>query len=659
MLEMPCARPPISALHRRSPNQGFSLHNSNSDMCGITGIITKTETNGESALRDQVLAMNRAIQHRGPDGTGCFTENGVGLGHVRLAILDLSPDGAQPMHSQDESLVLVFNGEIYNYLELRSELAAQGHVFKTKCDTEVVLHAYQEWGEKCVQRFNGMWAFAIWDRTQRRLFASRDRFGVKPFYFKEENDSFIFSSELKGIAAVRSLTKANRGKIHDYLAYGYRANDGQTFFADVSELPAAHSLTLENGKCLVTKYWSLPAPSASPVAGRGSHEERRRTLKALIEDATRLRFRSDVPVALLQSGGLDSSIIASIVNQFLEKGELDSEKVQALTAHFPEFEDDEVAIVDRLKASFPHIAFKTEEIHENHLREDLLEFIKQMGEPLASPTSFAHWCLMKQLKNQGIKCVINGQGADEAYAGYLNYIIGYRLLDLFFSRPWALAGQVRSLMKHSGYSLSYIIAQFFKAIAGRRAAAQVRSKVERVNDALNPEFRAENDRRLPNLRMSMGNDNLDRHLRGQLEYYGFNQILHYEDHSSMSQGIEIRSPFIDYRVMEFAFTIPDADKFDDGRTKLILRNAFRGQVPEFIVDSRVKIGFNTPSTTWLTSPEMRSLFEELCSKPFQCKTIWDGDKLRRKFTDGNPGKFPLWRFLNVELWAREYRITNL
>jgi asparagine synthase (glutamine-hydrolysing) len=628
-------------------------------VCGINGIVTKAGVRGENVLRDDVLSMNRAILHRGPDGSGCFAEDCAALGHVRLAILDLSAGGAQPMYNESSSLVLVFNGEIYNYIELREELLAKGHVFRSRSDSEVILHAFEEWGEECVKRFNGMWAFGIWNRVTQRLFISRDRLGVKPLYFKAESDSFIFSSELKGITAVRSLTKANRGKVHDYLAYGYRVNDGQTFFAEVNELPPGHNLTLENGGWSITRYWHLPERETHQPLSNNQGEERRQALHELLGNAVRLRFRSDVPVALLQSGGLDSSIIACIVNDLLAKGDLEARKVLALTAHFPGSEYDEVEVVERLLSSLPHIDLETVEISGKHLSEHLHDFIRQIGEPVASPTSFAHWSLMKELKKQGIKCVINGQGADEAFAGYIRYIIGYRLLDLLFSRPWTLPGQIISLMRRNRFSLRYILAQFFKAVAGRRAAAHVRSRVERVNDVLSQEFRKEHDGRLPDLPMAVGSDNLDKHLRRQLEYYGFNQILHYEDHSSMSQGIEIRSPFVDYRMMEFAFTLPDTDKFDHGRTKAIMRDAYKGLVPDFIVNSAVKIGFHTPSETWLTSPGMKSIFNELCHGNLKCRIIWDETKMKNMFGERTHGNFPLWRFLNVELWAREFGITNL
>lgn len=628
-------------------------------MCGINGIITNACPGAEPVLRERVLAMNRAIQHRGPDGSGCFAEDGVGLGHVRLAILDLSEDGAQPMFNENMSLVLVFNGEIYNYLELREELEAKGYVFRSRTDSEVILNAFEEWGEECVQHFNGMWAFGIWNRGQQRLFASRDRLGVKPLYFKAESDWFSFSSELKGIHAVRPLTMANRGKVHDYLAYGYRVNDGESFFAGVNELPPGHNLTVANGHWSISRFWSLPERASPKGWSQEDREGRLDELRALVKDSIRLRFRSDVPVAVLQSGGLDSSIIATVVNDCLEKGELGGDRVLALTAHFPGSEFDEVEVVKRLFAGFSRIDLETIEIDGNQLSANLHEFVREIGEPVASPTSFAHWSLMKELRKRGIKCVINGQGADEAFAGYGKFFFGYRLLDLVFSRPWSVLGEVRALRNHLGFGYCYILAQFFKAMAGRRAAAQMRSKMEKVNEVLSQEFRHEHAGRLLDLPMAMAPNNLDRYLRMHLEYYGFNQILHYEDHSAMSQGIEIRSPFVDYRLMEFAFSLPDEEKFAAGRTKKILRDAFRKVLPGFVVDNPLKIGFNTPSEAWLASDEMKPIFDELRREGLQCRTIWDATKMKGMFGEQQAGKFPLWRFLNVELWAREFGITNL
>lgn len=629
-------------------------------MCGINGTVLPLNRCSRTASFQRVEAMNRAIRHRGPDGTGVIVDDEIALGHVRLAILDLSDDGAQPMRSNDGRFVLTFNGEIYNYIELRNELINEGYEFRSRTDSEVIIYAYAAWGEDCVKRFNGMWAFAIWDHRERHLFISRDRLGVKPLYFRADGDMFVFSSELKGIHAAIPLTRANPGKIHDYLAYGCRVNDGETFFAGVNELLPGHNLSYRDGSWSVSQYWTLP--NIGPAARRemfGPPEERRRKLEALLKDAVLLRFRSDVPVALLQSGGLDSAVIATIVNESLRTGELEAERVLAITAHFPGSEYDEVGVVTRLFSGFDRIGLQTVELNEGHLADNIYEFVREIGEPVASPTSFAHWSLMKELRHQGIKCVINGQGADEAFAGYIRYVIGYRLLDLAMSNPGAVWGQALALQRQYGFGLSYLVAQIAKAIAGRRAAFRLRSRLEGTADLLSPGFRRENDCRVRELSVAMAPNNLYQTLHAQLEYYGFNQILHYEDHSSMSQGIEIRSPFVDYRVMEFAAGLPDADKLHDGRSKKIIRDIYRGRVPEYIIDSRVKIGFNTPSQSWLVSESMKPIYEELCGRDLRCRTIWNESKLRQILRSRRFGKLPVWRFLNVELWAREYGVTNL
>lgn len=284
-------------------------------MCGINGWVGRQRQH-----RDQINAlierMNSAIAHRGPDGNGIFATEQVGLGHQRLSIIDLSSAGAQPMRSVDGRLHLVFNGEIYNYLEIADELRALGHVFHSHSDTEVLLNAFRQWGAACVQRFNGMWAFAIWDEAEQTLFASRDRLGVKPFAYRQLPDGLVFSSEIAGLRAAAPLREANLGKLHDYLAYGYRTNNGETYFKDVFELRPGHNLVWKEGRLRIERYWALPAAGTQPLPPAS---ERVEAYSALLHDAVRLRFRSDVSVALLQSGGIDSSVICTIVNDEIAK----------------------------------------------------------------------------------------------------------------------------------------------------------------------------------------------------------------------------------------------------------------------------------------------------------------------------------------------------
>jgi len=615
-------------------------------------------------LRTSVQAMNLAIAHRGPDGEGLWQDERIALGHRRLAILDLSEAGHQPMFNEDGQLVLVFNGEIYNYLELIPELVALGHVFRSRTDSEVILHAYEQWGPRCVERFNGMWAFAIWDRRQQRLFASRDRLGVKPFFYMAQRERLVFSSEVAGIRAAVPVHEANLGKLHDYLAYGYRINDGQTLFAGIQELLPGHNLVMEageGGRLSVQRYWQLPSHTTElPPA------QRVEAFHALLVDAVKLRFRSDVPVALLQSGGLDSSAICAVVNDEIAAGRLGRgfghEQVTGYTAVHPGHAYDESAAVRELMATCPHIRSVQLQPRGDDLAAEFARFTQAMQEPVFSATAYAHWCLMRAVREQGIKVVINGQGADEALAGYGNYIVGYRLLDLLLSRPQQVLPEARAMHARMGLSYGKLAAQTVKAMAGRRAASRWRAhRTEGSQEVLSPDFARAHAHHLPELGMQWQPGNLDSHLRSQLTHFGFNQILHYEDQSSMSQSVEMRSPFIDYRLMEFAFTLPMEDRFSAGITKRLLRQAFAQRLPPSIVGSYRKIGFATPFDEWAGSPGFQGLVRDTVHSPeFRSRGVWDAHRLAPLLgqTEAIGRGFPTWRFLSAEMWMRQAGITN-
>lgn len=630
-------------------------------MCGINGSLSRRGV-GRGELGARVAVMNAAIAHRGPDGSGVFERDGVALGHRRLSIIDLSDAGAQPMHSADGSLKLVFNGEIYNYLELTEELRALGCQFRSHSDSEVILHAYRMWGESCVRRFNGMWAFAIWDERERKLFASRDRLGVKPFFYIESGGELLFSSEIAGLRAARPLDRANLGKLHDYLAYGYRTNNGETMLEGVRELLPGHKLVwrLDGGSMEMHRYWSLEeAQVMLPPAS-----ERAEAFADLLRDAVRLRFRSDVPVALLQSGGIDSSVICSIVNDEIDAGRLGGlETVTAFTATHPGHAYDEAANVRALMATCPHVRSIELTPGGEALAQDFQAYVRAMQEPMGSAASYAHWKLMQAVRAQGIKVVINGQGADEALAGYGFYIRGYRMLDLLQTNPAAVLREARAIHANMPFGYGGLAAQTIKAMMGRRLASQLRARlVEGSAGVLQPAFRQQNAGYLPDLSMVCGGGNLDRHLRGQLHDYGFNQILHYEDQSSMSQGVEIRSPFVDYRLMEFAFALPDEDKFSGGVTKKILRDGFRGRVPAQIIDSKIKLGFATPFADWLRGDALQSFVRKLVSSPsFKERTIWRAQPLAAKLVDPTAALkgFPSWRFIMTALWLEEFGVSNV
>ena len=628
-------------------------------MCGINGIFHFggfEEGKQDDYHFANIRVMNEAIAHRGPDEEGVFVDYPVSLGFRRLSIIDLSEHGNQPMFNEDGSIVIVFNGEIYNYKELMPELLSKGHIFKSKCDTEVVIHAYEEYGEDCVKTFNGMWAFVIYDLKKKKLFASRDRFGVKPFYYYKDNQRFIFSSEIKAILKLGIGSNANHCKVFNYLAYGYSTNDGRTFFKHINELPPAHNLSITQKSFSVKRYWDFPERSYN----RNNLAE---DLRELVFDSVSLRFRSDVPVSILLSGVIDSGIIASVSNMLIEKGVLNNESVSAYSAVFPGFKYDESEQIKEILNLCPHISGHFISPSSEKLAHDLPEFVYGLGEPVFSSTSFAHYILMKEISKQSVKVVLNGQGSDEAWAGYGRYIIGYYLLGILISEPGKFFDQLRKSSDAMGLSTTFISGQILKALLPRRYASRLRSKYsEKIFGLMSTEFIRQNYGCFDNpQRKRISNSALDDYMKYNIAYQGFNQILHYEDHSSMQSSIEMRSPFIDYRLMELAFSIPSEKKLSDGITKRIVRDAFRDLLPESVVNSKRKIGFATPFEDWAKEPELAAIIKEtLGSDQIKKRFIYrsgSSNGVAERFRN-NPN-FPLWRILNLELWIKSYGVTNL
>ncbi len=600
--------------------------------------------------------MNDEISHRGPDGEGMLIKYPVCLGFRRLSIIDLSENAAQPMFNEDKNIAIIFNGEIYNYLELIPELKSKGHIFKSKSDTEVIIHSYEEYGFECVSKFNGMWAFAIYDFRKNILFASRDRFGVKPFYYFLNNEEFIFSSEIKAILKVKQVHEANHGKVFDYLAYGYKTSNGDTFFKDINELKPAHNIVIQNAQVKIKKYWDFRKVQSAEI-------ETEDKLKFLLFDSVKLRFRSDVPVAILLSGGLDSTIITRITDELINKNEINNKVVNAYSAVFPGFEYDESETINEFLKNCTHIKPVEISPNDNDLIDSIHNFVYGMGEPVFSPTSLAHYILMKEIKKENVKVVLNGQGADEAWCGYDKYIIGYFLLDLLLSNPLQFFLEMSAFSEKKKHSYKHFIAQTLKAILSRRYSSSLRSKYkEKISECLSPEFYKNNYSYFRNSDYNkFSANNLEGYLKYNIQYQGFSQILHYEDHSSMQNSIEVRSPFIDYRLMEFAFSIPVEKKLSKGRTKKILRELFKEKLPDSIINNYEKIGFVTPFDDWLEQPAMKEFVRDLLnSDSFNKKTIFDPKKIRKIFNERkNYPDFPYWRIINLELWSQVYEIKNL
>jgi asparagine synthase (glutamine-hydrolysing) len=602
-------------------------------MCGICGVVA-LDRPPEVETVERMLAE---LAHRGPDGRGTFDEPGVALGHLRLAIIDLSEAGLQPFASEDGRLQLIHNGEIYNYVELRAELEALGHRFRSQTDTEVIFEAYRAWGERCVQRFVGMWALAIWDSRERRLFVSRDRFGVKPLYYRLSGGRLAFASEPRAFRP--EGLRANLGAVRDYLEQSYLDHTDETFFADVRSLPPAHNLTFDERGLRIDCYWRLePAdPPADPVAA----------VRETFLDSIRLHLRSDVPVGTCLSGGIDSSAIAVGV------AHVGVRRQKTVTAYFEERGFDErpfaEAVVERTGAEPHWVSFSGEE-----LVADLPAIVESQGEPFGSTSMAAQWYVMRAAKAAGLKVMLDGQGGDELLAGY-RAAYGYLLADLL------AGGQLRELREELR---AFRVAHGANAVvaAGTLARPFLPARLEAVGRA---RLKGAAPLVHPELRSGLGGENgsgtMPDRLRGYLALLhrrGLRELLRYEDRNSMAHSLEARVPFLDHRLAELLFSLDARRLIDRGRTKAVLRDALADLLPERVRERRDKLGFVTPESTWLRGPLGDLAADVFASGSFAERGWVDAPAARRRLQAHREGKLnagmELWRALNLELWARAY-----
>ena len=618
-------------------------------MCGLCGVVALDRP----AETETVARMAAELDHRGPDGDGAWDEPGVALGFRRLAILDLSAAGMQPMASADGRLQLVHNGEIYNYRELRAELEAKGHAFRTGTDTEVVLAAYREWGEACVERFNGMWALALWDADRRTLFASRDRFGVKPLYYRLDGARLVFASEPKAFRAdPETALEANRRAVRDYVEQGYADHTAETFFAGISKLPPAHSLTFGPGGLRLRRYWSLEERDAP--AGDAAE-----SVRELLVDSVRLRLRSDVPVGTCLSGGLDSSAIACVVDHLLrteaENARPVGERQRTFTAYFEEPGFDERpfarAVVEQTGADAHWISFD-----DAALVDALPRIVEGQDEPFGSTSIVAQWFVMRAAKEAGLTVMLDGQGADETLAGYHGYF-GPFFADLL------AAGRLRDLRAEiAGYRALHGAGAATAAVAlarpfvPERVRWLARGRVRGGSSLVHPDLRGLAVTPEPN--GSHDDGRLRRQLRLILTARGLPELLRYEDRNSMAHSLEARVPFLDYRLVELLFSLDAGQLIERGKTKAVLRRALGDLLPPVVRDRVDKLGFVTPEARWLRGGLGELAADVFASRSFAERGFVDADAARRRLERHRSSEaaagFELWRALNVELWARTF-----
>lgn len=613
-------------------------------MCGLCGVVDL----GRAPETETVRRMAAALDHRGPDGDGSFADDGVALGFRRLAIIDLSDAGMQPFASEDGSLQLLHNGEIYNYRELRHELKGRGHRFRSQTDTEVIVRAYEEWGDDCVRRFNGMWALALWDGPRQRLFCSRDRFGVKPFYYSWDGGRLAFASELKAFRAAGAL-EPHLPAVRDFLEQGYVDHTDNTFFAGIRKLPPAHSLVVDERGLHVSRYWEL-----EPRDLDGDSAD---AVRELFLDAVRLRLRSDVPVGTCLSGGIDSSAIVCAVDHLLrteaENARPVGDRQRTFTAFFEERGFDERPFAEAVVAqtrSQPHwVTFDSRE-----LVDVLPSIVRTQDEPFGSTSIVAQWFVMRAAKEAGLKVMLDGQGADETLAGYHGYF-GPFFADLLRSGQLReLGAELRAYRTVHGAGVGTTAVALARPFLPERVRWAARGRARGGTALVHPD--------LPRTETPHANGFDGGYLRRQMKLIlmqrGLPELLHYEDRNSMAHSLEARVPFLDYRLVELLFSLSASDLIHRGRTKDVLRRALGDLLPPVVRDRVDKLGFVTPEAAWLRNGLGELAADVFASREFRERGFVDADSAQRSLARHRSGEktagFELWRALCVELWAREF-----
>lgn len=576
-------------------------------MCGIAGII---QLNPAGYTQADSEKMANALAHRGPDGQAYWQNenNTVLFSHRRLAIIDLNANAAQPMHYNNR-YTIVHNGEIYNYIELKDELQKKGYQFLTSSDTEVILAAYQEYKENCIQFFEGMFAFVIWDEKEKELFACRDRFGEKPFFYytDEKRKVFLFGSEIKALWAAGVKKEMNLKMLFNFLTIGYTDNPNnpdETFYEGISKLPAAHFLKLklnEGFEISIENYWDIDLSVKNKSI---SDKEAIERFSELLTSSVKKRFRSDVPAGTSLSGGLDSSSIVAISS--LINSNSDSHK--CFTAVFPGFENDETLFSQKVAAQFKREHFTTSP-SSNDLINDFQKLIYHQEEPFGSSSIYAQYKVYELAKSAGIKVVLDGQGADETLAGYHKYYKWY-WQELFRHRKLMRSGEIAAAKK-SGVAEKFefrnIIASIFPDLASVVLEQRYLLHALQQED-LNKDFI-----QLQSKEAYYSTPTIFT-LNGILYFntiiHGLEELLRYADRNSMAHGLEVRLPFLDHKLVEFIFSLPPSFKIREGWTKWILRKTIDPVLPADITWRNKKVGFETPQKNWMQEKPIQDMIFE-------------------------------------------------
>lgn len=625
-------------------------------MCGISGIINR---NNIAISLSIIEKMTNIISHRGPDGHGYFNGENFSFGHRRLSIIDLSSDGHQPM-TYLEKYVITFNGEIYNYKELKDTLISEGYRFNSKTDTEVILAAYDRWGKACVHHFNGMWAFAIYDKEKEIIFCSRDRFGVKPFYYTQIGEYFVFSSEIKQLTVVPGWRAVlNENIAYDFLAFGRLDFSKYTFFSDVYQLCGGQNLiySLKTHTMTIDQWYKLPASNKNNQ-DKISWEAATDKFLLLFEDSIKLRLRSDVPVGSCLSGGMDSSSIVCMVNRILKSYNQDVHQI-TISSCFENKKFDEQEYIDSVVAD-THVNAKKIFPQFENLFSSLDKIIWHQDQPFGSTSIFAQWCVYEQAKESNLKVMLDGQGADEYLTGYGGFY-GSLFLILFKKFRWhTLFKEFIGCQHLRGNGWRGLVGAVFRANCFGRFILNLHRTMtgyqitcwKRWDIKLSNMFRA--------FSVDLHPPGIEAMSRAQLSYDSLPPLLHYQDRDSMAHSVESREPFLDYRLVEFVLLLPDNYKIRLGKAKAILRHAMKTIVPDKVLNRHDKMGFVTPESLWLK--DNVSIFRNELIKSAKLLSFYlDSDKIIRNFDkDMQTGKISLgsvyWRLICLRRWINVFDV---
>jgi len=617
-------------------------------MCGICGIV---KFDADDAVSPALLeAMTDRISHRGPDAFGYFLEKQVGLGHRRLSIIDLS-GGKQPMFNEDGTVVIVFNGEIYNFAELTAELVARGHVFNTRSDTETIIHAYEEYGDDCVTRFRGMFAFALWDRRKQRLLIARDRLGIKPVYYYEGREAFVFASEIKSLLEAPNVPReVDETALNLYLSLRYVPGP-RTMFKEILKLQPGHLLVMDESGVRIRKYWDVTY--GPPVT---SKEDALQQFESLLEESVRLRMIAEVPLGVFLSGGIDSSAILAMMSR-LRKGEpVKTFSVGYESADGREDENNEFVYARQVAQAFGA------EHHEFRLNPlDFYDYVPQMvwhlDEPLADPSCIPLY-FISRLARQYITVVLSGEGADEVLAGYYIYSKMLAMENLRkVPGAGAIAGGLAAFLPSNKY-------QNYLRIAGLPLAQRYRGVSRGFYPALQARLMGReagpghslDDVYAPYFGAVSHTSPLNRMLYVDTKVWLPDDLLLKADKMTMANALELRVPFLDHKLVEFASQLPDSMKLAKGTGKVLLRRIMQDTLPEKILH-RPKKGFPVPMQSWLGGPLRQFTRETLLAGNSACRRYFDPGVVAEIVRDQETGadrQQELWSLVIFEFWHRAF-----